>query len=160
MNGAVVQRDDSPWPRSASMLDSHKGTYGRAMLVGGSRGMTGAIALAGMACLRGGAGLVHLVVPETCQDVVAGLHPCYMTVGVAADEAGRISYNAAGTIHLVMANATAVAFGPGLGQSDELKTLVQALYHDLPQPAVFDAELRSMLWRGAASAAKRRDHAF
>jgi NAD(P)H-hydrate epimerase len=38
--------------------DSHKGDFGRALLIGGSRGMAGAIALAGMACLRSGAGLV------------------------------------------------------------------------------------------------------
>ena len=44
-----------PLPRLAVRdPDSHKGDYGRALLVGGSRGMTGAIALAGMAALRGG----------------------------------------------------------------------------------------------------------
>ena len=59
-------------PRRA---DSHKGDYGRALLVGGSRGMSGAIALAGLAALRSGAGLVTLAVPRSCQDVVASLEP-------------------------------------------------------------------------------------
>ena len=48
-------------PRAA---ESHKGDYGRALLIGGSRGMSGAIALAGMAALRAGAGLVTLGVPD------------------------------------------------------------------------------------------------
>ena len=51
----------------ARQADSHKGDYGRALLIGGSRGMTGAIALSGTAALRGGAGLVTLAVPESVQ---------------------------------------------------------------------------------------------
>ena len=47
-------------PRAA---DGHKGTYGRALIVAGSRGKAGAAALSGMAALRGGAGLVTVVVP-------------------------------------------------------------------------------------------------
>ncbi|MEZ6073899.1 MAG: hypothetical protein R3C10_27370 [Pirellulales bacterium] len=44
---------DAPLPRLAPRAaDSHKGTYGRALLVGGSRGMAGAISLAGISCLR------------------------------------------------------------------------------------------------------------
>ena len=57
-------------PRPA---DAHKGIFGTALIVGGSRGMTGAVALAGMAALRGGAGLVRLAVADCCLDVVAGL---------------------------------------------------------------------------------------
>ena len=45
--------------------DAHKGDFGSALIVGGSRGMAGAAALAGLAALRGGAGLVRLAVPET-----------------------------------------------------------------------------------------------
>ena len=45
--------------------DAHKGDFGLALMVGGSRGMAGAAAMAGMAALRGGAGLVRLAVPET-----------------------------------------------------------------------------------------------
>ena len=66
--------------------DSHKGDYGKVLLVGGSRGMSGAIALAGMACLRSGAGLVTLGVPEPCLDVVASFEPSYMTVPLPCDE--------------------------------------------------------------------------
>src|SRR6478672_1855494 len=53
-------------PREAN---SNKGDFGRALLVGGSRGMSGAISLSGQASLRSGAGLVTLAVPHSVQDV-------------------------------------------------------------------------------------------
>ena len=66
-----------PLPQLESRkADAHKGDFGRALLVGGSRGMTGAISLAGMAALRGGAGLVTLAVGESVLDVAASFDPC------------------------------------------------------------------------------------
>ena len=53
--------------------DSHKGDYGRALLIGGSRGMSGAIALAGMATLRSGAGLVTLATASECLELYGGI---------------------------------------------------------------------------------------
>ena len=75
--------------------EAHKGDFGMALIVGGSRGMAGAVAMAGMAALRGGAGLVRLAVPETMLDTVADFEPSYMTIPLRADPAGRI---AAGTL--------------------------------------------------------------
>src|SRR5689334_14942385 len=73
----------SPLPTLAPRRpDSHKGDYGRALLIGGSRGMCGAIAMAGLATLRSGAGLVTLAVPRSVQDVVASLGVCFMTHGL------------------------------------------------------------------------------
>ena len=74
--------------------EAHKGDFGVALIVGGSRGMAGAAALAGMAALRGGAGLVRLAVPDAVLDTVAGFEPSYMTVPLAADAAGRIAAGA------------------------------------------------------------------
>src|SRR5688572_7015546 len=78
-------------PRAA---DSHEGDFGRALLIGGSRGMAGAIALAGMACLRSGAGLVRVAVPDCCLETVAQFEPCYMTWPIFGEEDGRISDDA------------------------------------------------------------------
>src|SRR5260221_10761216 len=79
-----------PLPRLAPRLpDSHKGNYGHALLVGGSRGMSGAIGLAGMAALRSGAGLVTVATAEACQSVVAGVEPTYMTTRPACGEKKR-----------------------------------------------------------------------
>lgn len=125
--------------------DSHKGDFGRALLIGGSRGMTGAITLAGMATLRGGAGLVKLAVPAGSQAIVAVYEPSYMTVGLPEDAGGRISGSARETIVQWAKGATVVAIGPGLGRSDELNELVQWLYGNLTQPMVIDADALNAL---------------
>ncbi|HWB10369.1 MAG TPA: NAD(P)H-hydrate dehydratase [Pirellulales bacterium] len=125
--------------------DAHKGSFGTALLVGGARGMTGAISLAGMAALRGGAGLVRLAVAATSQDIVAGFEPSYMTTGLACDEAGRIGLAAREVIGELAGKSTAIGCGPGLGQSAELNELVAWLYTQLKQPAVFDADALNAL---------------
>jgi NAD(P)H-hydrate epimerase len=124
-------------PRTA---DSHKVDYGRALLIGGSAGMTGAISLAGMAALRSGAGLVNLAIPESCLSVVASFNPCYMTWPLACDRHGRISAAALDRIEEVAKPATAIGCGPGLGRSDDLVEVTQWLYCRPPQPMVFDAD--------------------
>src|SRR5687767_16004856 len=88
--------------------DSHKGDYGRALLLGGSRGMAGAISLAGMACLRSGAGLVKLAVPDCCLDAVATFEPSYMTTPLACDDDGRIGIAAKNAIGKLADDATCI----------------------------------------------------
>ncbi len=107
--------------------------------------MTGAIALAGMAALRGGAGLVRLALPEACLDVVASIEPSYMTAPLAADDQGRIAGQAQQAIEELTAQATAVGCGPGLGRSADLTSLVRWLYEHLSAPAVFDADALNAL---------------
>src|SRR5262245_11124811 len=120
--------------------DAHKGDFGRALLIGGSRGMAGAIALAGMACLRGGAGLVKLAVPECILGTVAGFEPSYMTVPLPSDRNGRIKLKSARKLTEFLEPATCVACGPGLGRSKRLQQLVRSLFTTLPQPLVIDAD--------------------
>jgi NAD(P)H-hydrate epimerase len=102
--------------------------------------MSGAIALAGMATLRSGAGLVRLAVPDACLDVVAGFDPSYMTTPLAGDNEGRICLAAEDTIHALAAEATCVACGPGMGRSSQLTDLVRHLYESTARPIVFDAD--------------------
>ena len=125
--------------------ESHKGTFGTALLVGGSRGMTGAVALAGMSALRGGAGLVRLAVADACLEVVAAIEPSYMTSSLPADRAGRIAYRALDRLMALAARATVVGCGPGLGQSLGLPAMVVRLYQQLPQPMVVDADALNAL---------------
>ena len=126
-------------------VDSHKGDFGRALLVGGSRGMSGAIALAGLATLRSGAGLVTLAVPDVCLDTVAAFEPSYMTAPLACDDAGRICLAAGTEVHRLAAGADCVACGPGLSRSPQLDQLVAELYEVLPQPLVLDADALNAL---------------
>lgn len=124
--------------------NSHKGDFGRALLIGGSRGMAGAISLAGLATLRSGAGLVKLAVPDCCLDLVASFEPCYMTAPLPCDEAGRLVPSPEKLTELWNA-ATCVALGPGLGRSQKLTELVQWAYTNCPKPMVIDADALNAL---------------
>lgn len=137
--------------------DAHKGTFGTALVVGGSRGMSGAPVLAGVAALRGGAGLVRVAVPEGIQPTVAAFEPSYLTLGLPEDDSGRIAGAALATLQSHAAQSQAFAIGPGLGQSESLRKIVVTLFSTLPLPAVFDADALNALatspddWRGASS---------
>ncbi|HEX2476474.1 MAG TPA: NAD(P)H-hydrate dehydratase [Lacipirellulaceae bacterium] len=131
---------DTPLPQlPPRRADSHKGDYGRALLVGGSRGMAGAIALAGQATLRSGAGLVTLAVPRSIQDVVAGYGACYMTLGL--DETnGQVTKQATGEVLNAETSATAIAIGPGLGRSVGAVEFANYFYQIGDRPKIFDAD--------------------
>lgn len=125
--------------------DSHKGDFGHALLIGGSRGMTGAIALAGLATLRGGAGLVTLATASSCVETVAGIHPSYMTHALPEDHGGLMG-EAAIEPALELANrATCVALGPGLGRSEALQRFVSTLYRHVAVPMLVDADALNAL---------------
>src|SRR5262245_33459248 len=110
---------NSPLPTLAPRrADSHKGDFGRALLIGGSRGMSGAISLAGQAALRSGAGLVTLAVPACVQEVVASIEPSYMTRSMQDGDGLFLASAAEHAIGIANQGATAVALGPGLGRSD------------------------------------------
>ena len=129
--------------------ESSKFDYGRVVLVAGSRGMAGAAALSSMAALRGGAGLVEAIVPESIQATVAGFDPCVMTHGLREDGAGRFSLSALSGIRDRCQNADVVALGPGLGRSDDLVKIVHDLWRTLSIPVVLDADA---LWALAQDA--------
>ena len=120
--------------------DGHKGDFGFVLIVGGSRGMAGAVALAGIAALRGGAGLVRLAVPDRCLETVASLEPSYMTAALPDDEDGRIGSAAFERIVEAADWADVVAVGPGLGRSAGLDDLVGRLYRELKKPLILDAD--------------------
>ena len=131
------------------LRESSKFDYGRVVLIAGSRGMAGAAALSSMAALRGGAGLVEAIVPESIQSTVAGFDPCVMTHGLPEDRAGRFSLSALSAIHDRCQKADVVALGPGLGRSDDLVEIVHDLWQTLSMPAVVDADA---LWALAQDA--------
>jgi len=122
--------------------DSHKGDFGRILFIGGSRNMSGAIAMSASAALRSGAGLVTVATSGSAQPAVASHNPCYMTVGVTEDSSGLISV-AADELHEAvkgLSSFDAIAIGPGLGQSERLSLLVDELYRDYDGQMVIDAD--------------------
>ena len=107
--------------------DGHKGTFGKVGIIAGSVGMTGAASLAGRAALRSGAGLVRVATARSAQPVVATLDPCYTTIALAEDAAGRISGKAIDTILDMLPANDAMAVGPGLGTSAGLRSIIETL---------------------------------
>lgn len=102
--------------------------------------MAGAVALAGMAALRSGAGMVKLAVPDCVLETVAGFEPSYMTVPLPCDEGGRCGADAVAIVMEMAGWATCVACGPGIGRSADLTYFVRELYRQLPLPLVIDAD--------------------
>jgi hydroxyethylthiazole kinase-like uncharacterized protein yjeF len=142
----MVDASSAPLPQLAPRrADSHKGDYGRVLVLGGSRGMAGAPSLTGMAALRSGAGLVTVATPLSVQSTVAGFSPCYITIPLVEDDYGIADH--ANIVDLVAAHEQfdVWAVGPGLGRSEGVTELVAQLYRDIPRPMVFDADALNAL---------------
>jgi ADP-dependent NAD(P)H-hydrate dehydratase len=120
--------------------DSNKGSYGRVLVVAGSRGMSGAAVLCGSAALRGGAGLVRVASPVSIRAEVAVGNPCFMTVPVAEDEIGQLGRTALPELLALKENSDVVALGPGLGRGPEVSDVVGALLAGIDRPMVLDAD--------------------
>jgi ADP-dependent NAD(P)H-hydrate dehydratase len=129
-------------PRAA---DSHKGDYGKVLIIGGSRGMSGAVTLAGLGALRAGSGLVRLAVPNGILPIVAGYEPSYMTVALPEGQDGGIDANLDIDLTPHIQWADVVACGPGLGRSSSLDRLVTQLYAECSKPLILDADALNAL---------------
>jgi len=116
----------------------HKGTFGHALVVAGSRGKTGAAALCGLGALRAGAGLVTVASAESAIPQIAAHGPELMTEPLAETPHGSIGLNAA--LAAAAEGKTVIAMGPGLGRQPEIPILVTNLMESLEQPMVLDAD--------------------
>lgn len=113
---------------------SHKGIFGRVLIVGGGDGMPGAARLAGEAALRVGAGVVKVgVAPESVMAVAAG-RPELMVYGLRSAQ----------DLAPLMGWADVVAIGPGLGQDGWARALAAACFAG-DRPLIIDADALSLL---------------
>ncbi len=120
--------------------DAHKGDFGKICIIAGSRGMSGAAALAGRAALRAGAGLVRVATPSSTLPIVAAIEPCFTTIALPEDSHGQISAKAISKILDVIGQNDAVAFGPGIGISGGLRSVLEALLAQEQLRLVVDAD--------------------
>lgn len=119
---------------------AHKGDFGHVLVIGGSRGKTGAAAMAGMAALRAGAGLVTVASAASAIPVIASHAPELMTEPLPETEAGSISTGSFARLAELIENKDVVALGPGLGTHPETVAVVRRLVEEFPQPMVIDAD--------------------
>ncbi|MHB1424346.1 MAG: NAD(P)H-hydrate dehydratase [Gemmataceae bacterium] len=120
--------------------DANKGTFGRVLVVAGSRGMSGAAVLCASAALRGGAGLVRLAVPEGILPIVASANPCYTTAPLPQDEDGRFSTAALSQLLELLRDNSVAVLGPGLGRSADLGDMLAFVLEQSATPFVLDAD--------------------
>jgi len=114
----------------------HKRSVGTVLVVGGSRGMTGAAHMTAMAALRAGAGLVHAALPQDAGGEKPFLEVITIEVPGAA---GQFTAAARSALFAQAAGLKAVAVGPGLGRGDEARLLVRELL-GLDRPLLLDAD--------------------
>ncbi len=107
----------------------HKGTFGHALIIGGSEGMEGAAALSGMGCLRAGAGLTTISGTEKIIDF-----PELMQIGFEDV-----------TAFLQSKKINAISIGPGLGKRESAKQLLQEILTTAKEPLVIDADALNII---------------
>jgi NAD(P)H-hydrate epimerase len=102
--------------------------------------MPGAPALAALAALRGGAGLVKVACPVAIQQTVISICPCATSAGLPASPAGLISRSAVTRLRDLADAHDVVAVGPGMGASVGGGAIVAALLAIADKPVVVDAD--------------------
>ena len=135
--------------------DSNKGRFGHVLIVAGSKGKSGAAAMAGIAALRAGAGLVTVACPESALWQVAMQCPELMTEPLAETAAGTIALSALPRIQELAAARTLVAMGPGIGSEEETREVARRLFNHLDKPMVVDADALNAIagtgWKAPAA---------
>ena len=124
-------------PRPAG---SNKGSYGHVLLVGGSVGKAGSVAMAGMAALRAGAGLATIATAKSALPTVAGFYPELMTDPLAETSEGTIAASASEQLGVLTNGKSVLAVGPGISRNAETSELVRTLVNRRDVPIVLDAD--------------------
>jgi ADP-dependent NAD(P)H-hydrate dehydratase / NAD(P)H-hydrate epimerase len=124
-------------PRPA---DSNKGIYGHVLVVGGSIGKAGSVAMAGISVLRAGAGLATVATPKSVLPTVAGFHPELMTEPLRETREGTISEGAAAQLDAVAKRKSVLAIGPGISRNAETAQFVRTLVAGAEVAVVLDAD--------------------
>lgn len=118
---------------------AHKGNFGKILLLCGSRGYTGAAALAAMGALRSGAGLVYLGVPESIYAIEA-VKLNEPVVFPLPEEKGMLSVEALDRITEMLPQMDAVLMGCGMGCSKDTFAVVETVLKSYSGPVVLDAD--------------------
>ena len=126
---------------------AHKGNFGHVLVIGGSCGKSGAPAMASLAALRAGAGLVTAAVPAPMLLSVASITPELMSWPLLATADGCIAKENANPTQMaaLMVGKTVLAIGPGMGQEAETEKFMRELLAATRVPVVLDADALNLL---------------
>jgi NAD(P)H-hydrate epimerase len=120
--------------------DGNKGDFGKVLVVGGSRGMSGAPAMAAMAAYRSGAGLVRIAVPLAIWDIVAFKIDEGLTDGLPQTKKETLGARALPQLSKIADWCDVVVLGPGLSQEKETSETIRKFIVKLDKPLVLDAD--------------------
>lgn len=141
LNIQTIEKDYAAFLVPDRPANSYKGDYGHVLIVAGSKGRTGAAFMASKACLRSGAGLVTIGVPESLGDVFQSRATEEMILLLPDKGDGTLSFEAAEAIlRFASDRADVLAIGPGIGVSGDTKKLMRGLVVGSPVPMVIDAD--------------------
>ena len=118
-------------------LYSHKGDYGRALLISGSKGKMGAAVLASDACMRAGIGLLTVHIPKIGNTILQSAVPEAM---VLLDEEDNFLSQ-----YMAKGNFQAIGVGPGIGTQEQTQSMLKLLIQNTSSPIVFDADALNIL---------------
>lgn len=119
--------------------NSHKGDYGKVLIIGGSRGMTGAPTLSARAALAVGAGLVTVGIPESLNEIMEIKLTEAMTLPLK-DMNGNLLPECIKDIQTYMKKCDAVLFGPGIGRGEHIRFILEEILKCSDIPVVIDAD--------------------
>ncbi len=137
-NPALLLAEAEDCPRPSRVRTAHKWNAGSVMVMGGSRGMTGAALLAARSALHAGAGAVGLMVPGGCRMLVAGAAPELLTFGVGEEE--HFLASGVGTCLVRAARFDVVVIGPGIGRAATTREWARGVIAGRKGPLVVDAD--------------------
>jgi NAD(P)H-hydrate epimerase len=136
----LVEREDVLPLFAAREPDTHKGTYGHVLVIGGSRGKTGAASLTAKAALKMGAGLVTVATPASCLPMIARSMDELMTEPLTETPEGTISGKGLARVLELLKGKDALLLGPGISTHSETVKFVLALLPRVRVPMVIDAD--------------------
>jgi hydroxyethylthiazole kinase-like uncharacterized protein yjeF len=154
----LMEADDVAALLPIRPIETHKRETGVALVIGGSRLMTGAVILAAAAAYRVGAGLVTVAVPEGILPVVqAGVREATF-LPLPETAVGTVSASASEVLAERLAQADAVALGPGMTTDDETADWMRSVVASCPSAMVLDADgLNAFAGRGSELSDHRAD---
>ena len=119
--------------------DTHKGDYGRTGVIGGKKGMSGAVYMAGQSALKSGSGLVYVIVPEALQNVLAVKFNEIIIENLEYSN-DFLQYDDLENIEKRVSDYDSLCIGPGIGTNESTVKLVGEIIEKFELPIVLDAD--------------------
>ncbi len=142
VKSALFTMDDSEVKRlfKKREADSHKGTYGTVLVIGGSYEMPNAAYFASQAAADSGAGIVKLAFPAAAYKAIAPKTYEQVLIPLESNKNGRISQNAVRRIGTELEKCSCVVIGCGMGVDEDTKAVVKFVLENSPVPVIVDAD--------------------